>query len=587
MIGSERDELGGTSDPGAARPDADSADSVGLADLIVKDATDQTEQASEAALLPPASVPLRVLIVDDDEDDYLLTADLLAEADPAGYELSRAADFDAGVAALRAGRADVALVDYRLGGRNGVELLRVVQGDPAAPPVVLLTGQGDALVDRAAMEAGAADYLNKTTLDATTLERTIRYAVALRRAEHERATLAEARAAKFEADVRREEAEAANRAKDDFLALLSHELRTPLNAVLGWVQLLKLGDVDAETTAQALDAIERNARTQAQLVGDLLDVSRIVAGKIELRCEPLDLAAVARAAVEACLPTAKQKNVALRADLPGEAPMVGDAVRLQQVLWNLLNNAVKFTPAGGEVRLQLEAANGQDAVHTVTVNDDGEGIDAQTLPHVFERFRQADGGSARQHGGLGLGLSLVKHLVEAHGGSATARSDGPGQGSTFAVRLPRQAPAGGRAADEKPPPRRRPLEGLRIMVVEDEDDARLALAKMLRRLGCRVSTHAAAKPALTELDDCGAGCPDVLLTDIGMPEMDGFALIDAVRQRPALADLPVYAVTAYTDGEHRRRAGQAGFARHVGKPVDVDALVAALAETRANLPRFA
>ncbi len=389
------------------------------------------------------------------------------------------------------------------------------------------------------------------------------------------------------------EAEEANRIKDEFLATLSHELRTPLNALLGWVTLLRTGRLDARTTERALESIERNTRLQVRLIEDLLDVSRIMAGKLALDARASALAPLITAAVEAAQPAAAAKGIRLTVALDATAgPVWGDPARLQQVVWNLLSNAVKFTPAGGAVDIRLERSGG-DAV--VTVADTGQGIEPEFLPHAFERFRQADSGSTRAHGGLGLGLAIVRHLVELHGGTVHADSAGPGRGATFSVRLPitvrpphrargrpRPSPAGGR------PTRSRTLARLRVLVVDDDADTRDVLRVVLSAAGAEVAEAASVAEALDRLDAWRA---DALVGDIGMPGEDGYALIRRVRARaPGRGGrLAAVALTAYARGDDHRRVLEAGYDRHLAKPVDPERLVAVLAELtgRAGLARGA
>ncbi|MBI1736200.1 MAG: CHASE domain-containing protein [Candidatus Rokubacteria bacterium] len=382
-----------------------------------------------------------------------------------------------------------------------------------------------------------------------------------------------------EAETARTLAEHANRAKDEFLATVSHELRTPLNAILGWARMLRGGTLAPEQGRHALDVIERNARTQAQLIDDLLDVSRITTGKVQLDVGVVDLARVIDAAVDAVRPAADGKRVQLTtAVAPGVGRVAGDPDRLQQAVGNLLTNAIKFTPAGGSVTVRLARA---DDHGIVVVRDTGEGIPAATLPHVFERFRQADSSSTRAHRGLGIGLALVKHLVELHGGTVTAESAGPGLGSTFTVRLPlaRVEPAPGPEpvahADGAPAQTADALHGTRILVVDDEPDALEMVAAILGHAGAELRTAPSVAAALGILDDWR---PDLVLSDIEMPGDDGYTLIQRIRERPSEKDarVPAIAVTAYGRMEDRLRALAAGFQEHVTKPFDPGVLVAAI-----------
>ena len=380
----------------------------------------------------------------------------------------------------------------------------------------------------------------------------------------------------------REAAEAANRAKDEFLSLLSHELRTPLTAILGFIAILQRKKRDEVTVANALAAIERGARVQARLVADILDVSRIVAGKLQLDPRPAELRSIVAAAVEAVQPAADEKQITVAADLDPSVGIVrGDAVRLQQVVGNLLTNAVKFTPEGGRVDVRLARAGAEACI---TVTDTGMGIPADFLPHVFERFRQADASSSRSYGGLGLGLAIAHHLVERHGGRIAVGSDGEGRGATFTVRLPLLAApvqssvddgGGGTARDASSGAP--VLTGVRVLGVEDTDDTRDFRRIVLEGAGAAVTTAASSAEGWAALE---ATRPDVVVADIGLPGEDGYSFIARVRARPAPAggDIPAIALTAYAGSEDRHHALAAGFHRHMTKPVDPPALIAAVAE---------
>lgn len=378
-----------------------------------------------------------------------------------------------------------------------------------------------------------------------------------------------------------EELKRANLAKDDFLATLSHELRTPLSAMLGWIRLARTNQLDQERMAHALDVIERNAKTQAKLIEDLLDVSRIISGKMRLDVQAINLLDVARAALDSIRPSAEAKSISIHSVLdPGASIIMGDPARLQQVAWNLLSNAVKFTGKEGHVHLHLTRAESSAAI---TVSDDGEGIDAAFLPHVFDRFRQAYGGVDRIHQGLGLGLAIVRHLVELHGGSVSAFSQGKGRGAVFTVHLPlsplradqAEVPANGAlaAGGVDCPPH---LLGLRILVVDDEPDARELLLAELSRCGAVVQMVETAAEALERIS---AWLPDALISDIGLPEMDGYMLIKAIRQLPKEQGgrTPAVALTAYASSQDRSRAFLAGFQAHLAKPIELQELLAVLA----------
>lgn len=382
-----------------------------------------------------------------------------------------------------------------------------------------------------------------------------------------------------------EQAQDASRLRDEFLATLSHELRTPLTAILGWTQMLRTGRHSAAALPRALTVIERNARAQARLVEDLLDVSRITNGKLQLEMHPIEFLTPVDAAVEALRPTAQAKDVELDSVLdPSVGKIHGDVSRLQQVVWNLISNAVKFTPAGGRVEVRLER-QGDQAVLSVT--DTGEGISPDFAPHVFERFRQADGSTTRRHAGLGLGLSIVRHLVELHGGTVRVESPGIGKGSRFIVRLPRLDAAVPANVDMVAQPELfgsgdDSLDGLRILVVDDEPDSLEVVAQLLRRRGARVTARNSAEGAMQALRQTTEAF-DVLVSDIGMPGQDGYALVRQVRTVDALRDLPAIALTAYARAEDRARAIEEGFQMHVAKPVDP----LELASVVANLARAA
>ena len=368
-------------------------------------------------------------------------------------------------------------------------------------------------------------------------------------------------------------AQGANQAKDEFLATLSHELRSPLSAILGWARILRREDIDPETTDRALDSIERNVRAQTQLIDDLLDVSRIVSGRLRLDIQTVELAPIIATCVDSIRPAAAKKGVALDAVLDFQAFVSGDTERLQQVVWNLVSNAVKFTPKGGRVQIRLHRT---ESIAEVRVSDTGQGIAPEMLPHVFDRLWQADSSTTRRHGGLGLGLAIARALVELHGGSIRAESPGLGKGATFTIRLPvALVPV---QPEQTPPPvsvaapGTAGLNGIRILVVEDESDNRDVLDRVLTGRGAEVRAASSTDEALETL---AGWVPDVLISDIAMPGADGYELIRRVRALPPDrgARVPAVALTAYVRSDDRRRALAAGFQTHVGKPVDPDELV--------------
>jgi signal transduction histidine kinase/ActR/RegA family two-component response regulator len=392
----------------------------------------------------------------------------------------------------------------------------------------------------------------------------------------------------------REAAETADRAKEQFMAVLSHELRTPLNAVYGWARMLQGGQLrDEALVARAKDAIVRNADVQVQLIDDLLDLSRITSGKMRLEVGTVDMPRMLTGALEAVRPAADAKMIRMHTELdPDASPVTGDPARLQQVVWNLLMNAVKFTPAGGQVQIRFQCLDSQAQL---VVSDTGQGIAPEILPHVFERFRQADSSSTRTHGGLGLGLALVKHLVELHGGTVVAQSAGVGQGATFIVTLP-IAPANAPAASVgRMPPSAPPLEalsgvvrldGLRVLVADDDSDA-LALAEAILTGAADVRTCVSASGALDLLRQWRA---DVLVSDIEMPGEDEYSLIRKLRALAADegGETPAVALTAYGRPQDRLRSLAGGFNMHVPKPVDPGELTAIIAgvASQPERPRF-
>jgi PAS domain S-box-containing protein len=380
----------------------------------------------------------------------------------------------------------------------------------------------------------------------------------------------------------RAEAQLANRMKDEFLATVSHELRTPLTAILGWSRIIRGGRLDPARFMRGLDVIERNGRAQAAIIDDILDVSRIITGKLRLELDAIDFPVVVQAAIDTVRPAADAKNIRIewKSELPSRR-YSGDPDRLQQIVWNLLSNAIKFTPKDGHVEITTAQINSHIEIR---VRDTGQGIESSFLPHVFDRFRQADGTSTRRHGGLGLGLAIVRHLVELHGGTVEVDSPGEGQGATFTVRLPvRAVQVPPRAPLECPPATtvkpvlaNQPLTGLSVLVVDDEPDARELIATVLEQAGARTITAGGASAALELLV---RERPDVLLSDIGMSGSDGYALMRQVRELPPEQGgrTPAAALTAYSRAEDARQAIESGFQRHVSKPVEPEHLVAQVA----------
>jgi signal transduction histidine kinase len=482
-------------------------------------------------------------------------------------------------------RPDVLVVDWHMPEMSGLELCRFLRQryDAATLPILILTMTGgtDNIVD--AFKAGANDFVVKAAHGDELCAR-VRTLVRVRLL-YERV-----RRAELAAQRARQSAEDANQAKDAFMATVSHELRTPLNSILGWAHLLKVNTPDEATLQRGLDTITRNATIQVQLIDDILDTARVMSGKLRIELEPVDLAEIVRAAVDSQRPAADSRGLSLELTLSATTTVVnGDSERLQQAVSNLLSNAIKFTPRGGWIRVAL--TSGAAGVE-LAVADSGKGIAADFLPHVFDRFRQQDDTATRRFAGLGLGLALVRHLVTAHGGVVTAESSGEGKGATFRIRLPFDA-AGSKPRHERQDrtPVDQPsvrdisigrLANMNLLIVEDDDDARELLAAMLSEEGATVASARSADEALSAL---AVRCPDVLLSDIGLPGMDGFELIRRVRQLYPPEKLPAIAFTAYSQVEDQQSTRKAGFQAHVSKPAaphDVVQLVSRVARGHAH-----
>ncbi|MCA1576704.1 MAG: response regulator [Acidobacteria bacterium] len=382
----------------------------------------------------------------------------------------------------------------------------------------------------------------------------------------------------------RNEAERANRLKDEFLATVSHELRNPLNAILGWAHMLRLGKLSPANAERAVETIYRNANSQAQLVSDLLDVSRIISGKLRLDVRTVDLISIINAAIDSIRPAADAKSIRLQAMLePDAGPISGDADRLQQIVWNLLTNAVKFTPKDGRIHVKLQRV---DSHVEIEVSDSGVGISKEFLPHVFDRFRQADASTTRIHGGLGLGLSIVHQLVDLHGGTVSVHSEGEGKGATFTIVLPFIGVVSHHREAEPAPPANPEeittfeglpsLQGLKVLVVDDEADTRELIGEVLKEVGSEVITCRSVEEALIALEQHK---PDILISDLGMPDEDGYSLISKIRALPSEqgGHIPAAALTAYARAEDRMRVLRSGFQFHLPKPVDSAELVTVIA----------
>lgn len=382
----------------------------------------------------------------------------------------------------------------------------------------------------------------------------------------------------------RSEAERANRLKDEFLATISHELRNPLNAIMGWAHMLRLGKLNDANAERAVETIYRNAKSQSQLIADLLDVSRIISGKLRLDVRTVDLIHIINAAIDSIRPAADAKGIRLQTLLDSSSgPISGDADRLQQIVWNLLTNAVKFTPKGGKIQIKLHRV---DSHVEILVSDSGVGISKEFLPYVFDRFRQGDASTTRIHGGLGLGLSIVRQLVDLHGGSVTVESEGEGKGATFTITLPFVGVIGNQKEAEAAIPAHSDeivsfeglpsLHGLKVLVVDDEADTRELIREVLRECGSEVIMCRSAAEALDALEQHK---PDILISDLGMPDEDGYSLISKIRSLPQErgGQIPAAALTAYARAEDRMRVLRSGFQFHLPKPVDSAELVTVVA----------
>jgi signal transduction histidine kinase/ActR/RegA family two-component response regulator len=536
--------------------------------------------------LDPSQREGRVLVLAPTGRDGSLAVDILRRADIPAEACQNIHELSSGVG--EGAGALIVAQEALLISRDG--LFGQLARQPAwsdLPVVLLTTGNEDVLMSQQIQELFGPS--NVTLLErpfrTATLVSVVRGALRSRQRQYQVRDLLTQRDRLLESErAARHEAEVANRMKDEFLAGLSHELRTPLNAILGWCQLLKMGGQSSDETAEALDVIERNSHLQAQLIEDLLDVSRIISGKLRLDMQQVNLPEVIGAALSSVMPSADAKGIRVHPAIDSLAPPVaGDPARLQQIVWNLLTNAIKFTPAGGRVRVGLDRLNSHVQI---SVADSGAGIAPEFLPFVFDRFRQADASTTRRHGGLGLGLSIVRQLVELHGGAARATSAGVGQGATFYVELPVAADWVSQSSSQTSEQRSAPqpaaasvnsaiLKGLRVLVVDDDADARNLLERVLLDTGATVATARSADDALGRLAEFA---PDMLISDIGMPERDGYDLIRELRSSGKDAkQLPAVALTAFARSQDRQRALMAGFQMHIAKPVNASELTAAVA----------
>jgi signal transduction histidine kinase/ActR/RegA family two-component response regulator len=446
-------------------------------------------------------------------------------------------------------------------------LAAVLDAQPSWSDVPVLLFAGSSAADMTLRTIQSIDSLRNVTL----FERPIRLAAvlsAIRAALRARARQYEVRDLLAKLREARAAAERANHLKDEFLATLSHELRTPLNAIVGWTSMLRRGQVDPARMPRVFEVLDRNAQSQAQLIADVLDVSRIVTGKLQLQMSSVDVCDLVVQATDSMRAAAGGKDVELSLEEAPHCVVRGDAGRLQQVVWNLLSNAIKFTPAGGSIRITVRRDGGQV---TVSVADTGAGIAGEFLPHVFDRFRQADQTSTRAHGGLGLGLSIVKHLVELHGGTVSASSGGPGQGACFTVRIPAAERTDVPPPDSTPQAAEVSLAGRRILVVDDDASTRDVIAAAMERAGADVRVAASAAEAWDALHD---RAPDLVVADLAMPVEDGFSLMRRVRNDSDLGHrLPAIALSAFADARSEESARAAGFSAFLAKPARPDALL--------------
>lgn len=511
------------------------------------------------------NLPMRVLLIEDDPEHADLIRSHISRRHAAEVEVLWANRLSAGLGKMESHEVDVILLDLGLPDSTMDTTLSRVLPVALGTPVVVLSSLEDEEYGIKAVHQGAQDYISKSWMDGELLFRSLRYAI--------------------ERKLTVEELRKANRTKDEFLTTLSHELRTPIGVIQGFAEILGELEASEEVRTQALDAIRRNARLQISLINDMLDMSRIITGKLTLQSKVEDLSAIVVDAIEAVGLAARNKQIQISSAFDStSASIFGDQVRLHQIMWNLLSNAVKFTPAGGRIDVRVRRTESQVEVE---VADNGEGIDPTFLPYVFDRFRQQDGSIQRQHGGLGLGLAIVKHLAELHGGRTWVRTGGIGKGATFTVSFPSaqvhasvaQTVSLGLPSEDHPrmstsverSPRQ--LAGLNILAIDDSEDSLLLLQVLLRRNGAAVvtaSSAAGAREALLQM------VPDLIVCDIGMPEEDGYSFIRRLRTDENLKNVrhvPAIALTAYTREEEKRTALQAGFQVHLAKPFDERLLI--------------
>lgn len=538
----------------------------------------------DASGLLPLLNGARLLVVDDEENLRITTAAILEKE---GYTVDTASSGDEAIALLVNTDYDLVLTDLHMEHGEGLAVLNEIRRHAPLTISVVLTGFASVESAIAALQEGAYDYLVKPC-DIDVMKHTIRRGV-----EHRKLMLAEQKARadleQLNLDLERRiiertaeltrlnlELAEANRAKDVFLATLSHELRTPLTPVVGWIKLLRSGNLDEKSISQALDAIERNAWLQARLIDDLLDTSRIATGKLQFEPRPTDFNVAVKAALETVRALATSRRIDISIELsPDTLVVMGEPVRLQQIAWNLLSNAIKFTEPGGTVTVTTE----NDTIEArLVVHDTGVGIEPDFLPHVFDRFRQADGSTSRRHGGLGLGLAIADALAKMHGGGLHAHSEGVGQGSRFTFHL--DLVAAETVSQERAEQERHSIEGLDVLLVEDSEDTLTLLGAMFARAGAQVISASSAAEALTWAQ---SNRPHIVVSDIGMPDTDGYEFLKQLKQIPGMNGVPAIAISGYASDEDRRRALGVGYCALIPKPIDADVLFELIHDLNLNL----
>lgn len=520
--------------------------------------------------------PMRVLLIEDDPEHAELIRSHISRKHGSAVEIQWTNRLSLGLEHLAKNNLDIILLDLGLPDSTVDETLSRVLSKAHGLPIVVLSSLEDEDFGMKAVHQGAQDYICKSWMDGELLFRSLRYAIERKNTE--------------------EELRKANRAKDEFLATLSHELRAPINVIHGFAEILNRDNLTKEEQRQALEAILRNSKVQVALIDDMLDVSRIITGKLTLQSmqsTAQDLVSIINNAIQAVNLAAQTKEITLKTSFEPFSGMIhGDPVRLHQILWNLLSNAIKFTPSGGSVEVRLRNA---DTYVEIDIEDTGEGILPEFLPYVFDRFSQQDSSIRRHYGGLGLGLAIVRHLVELHGGKTSVKSEGSGKGATFTISFPivkAQIDAAtpltcdlltsNSLTSQKNPPSlkepSRPLEGMHVLAIDDSPDSLILTRALLQRSGAIVTTAGSATEARTVLSKAN---PDVIISDIGMPEEDGYTFLRKLRAAETATGqkhVPAAALTAYTREEERKEALQSGFQAHLSKPIEEKALIKTLTE---------